>query len=288
MNMSKIKDERSKITIAELPQSSNGFLRLAFCTLTFALLFAGCEREYEQEEVVLALGPDIEATSVSSDYAARAIDAAGGLGAWTKTKELHLDGVVTLYQPDGSYHLTEQRYAVYPWSNSIQISASEPQGSFLWQLLRGQLDVLQGSGQIDELPTAVGSRCFAELILNITTVPARLQDGSAEFAKQGSAIKRQGQWYYAIDRRSKPGVLTDRRLAKAVFYQDRDSSVVDMIWSACARRGKFLAVRGYDYDEVEKGGVLVPARIEIFSADARGNLQKRLVKIDCHTLGRAQ
>ncbi len=47
-------------------------------------------------------------------------------------------------------------------------------------------------------------------------------------------------------------------------------------------------VRGYDYSEIEKGTVRVPARIEIFRTDARGDSQERLVKIDCHTLGRTK
>jgi hypothetical protein len=84
-------------------------------------------------------------------------------------------------------------------------------------------------------------------------------------------------------------------LSKAVFYQDRDSSLVDMLLFADMTGEKFLAVRGYDYTEVvrmdsqgEKEGVRVPVRIEIFRTDTRGNLQERLVKIDYHTLGRSK
>ncbi|MGD8500353.1 MAG: hypothetical protein PVJ86_06880, partial [Phycisphaerales bacterium] len=135
---------------------------------------------------VLARGPDFETISVPSDYAARAIEAAGGFNAWTKAKEVHLDCVVTFYQPDGSFYLTQQRYVVYPWSNAIQISAREPQGSFVWQLSKGQFDVLEGSAQAVELPIAAPSRCFAEVILNIITAPVRFLDGSVEFAEQGA------------------------------------------------------------------------------------------------------
>ncbi|MHC4425499.1 MAG: hypothetical protein ACYSYV_05310 [Planctomycetota bacterium] len=237
---------------------------------------------------VLARGPDFEAISVPPDYATRAIEAAGGFNAWTKTKELQLDCVVTCYQPDGSFYLTEQRYNVYPWSNAIQISAREPRGSFVWQLSKGQFDVLEGGAQIDELPIAAPSRCFAEVILNIITAPVRFLDESVEFAQQGSSVKIQGQWYYPINRRAKPDVETAERLAEAVFYQDRDNSLVDTILFACVDAEKLLRVRGYDYDEIEKGGLLVPTRIEIFSTDARGNLQRRLVKIDCRISGHAK
>jgi hypothetical protein len=267
---------------------SNHFSKTTCLVLVAVFIFLGCEQEQERDVEVLALGPDFETISVPPDYAARAIEAAGGFHAWTKTKELQLDCVVTFYQTDGSFYLTEQRYEVYPWSNAIQISAREPRGSFVWQLSKGQFDVIEGGAQTDELPTAAPSRCFAEVILNIITAPVRFLDGSVEFAEQGASVKIQGQWYYRINRRGKPDVETVERLAEAVFYQDRDNSLVDMILFACVDAGKLLIVRGYDCDEIERGGLLVPTRIERFSTDARGNLQRRLVKIDCHTLGHAK
>jgi len=230
-------------------------LHFAFSTVVCVFLFAGCQQEQQQEEVVLAMAPDAASVSVSSDYAAQAIEAAGGLDAWTKTRGLRLDCVVTLYQPDGSYYLSQQSYQIYPWSNSIQISAAEPGGTIVWQLSRGQFDILQGSGQIDELSAAVPSRCLAEAILNIVTAPARLLDVSADFVRQDSAVKIQGQWYYPITRQTKSGV-------------------------GCTETGKSLAVRGYDYDQIEKGGLLIPTRIEIFTTDRQGGSQTRLVKID--------
>jgi len=65
-----------------------------------------------------------------------------------------------------------------------------------------------------------------------------------------------------------------------VFYQNNDSSLVDMIRFVSVDREKSLAVRGYDYRKVEKKQVLVPTKIEIFRIDAKGVLQERLVKID--------
>jgi hypothetical protein len=261
--------------------------------LVAAFIFTGCQRKYKEDVVeVLASGPDLETISVPPDYVVRAIEAAGGWNAWAATKELQLDCVVTFYQPDGSFYLTEQHHVVYPWSNSIQISAREPKGKFVWQLSKGKFDVLQAAGQSDALPVVIGSSHFAEMILSIITIPARFLDTSVEFTKASTGLKIQGQWYYPITRRSKPVLGTEpepaRPLSKAVFYQDRDSSLVDMLLFADMTGEKFLAVRGYDYTEVEKEGVRVPVRIEIFRTDARGNLQKRLVKIDYHTLGRSK
>ncbi len=258
--------------------------------LVTVFVHAGCEQKHKEDADVLTRGPEAEAISVPSDEAARAIKATGGLNAWKKTTKLQLDCVVTFYQPDGSFYLTEQHYEVHPWLNSIQISADEPQGAFVWKLSRGKFNVLRGAGQIDALPKAVPSRCFAEVILNIITAPARFLDGSVEFSKQSTPVKIQGKWYYPIDRQGK-GFMA--RVSDAVFYQDRDSSLVDMIRLACsntgaAREKPIQYVRGYDYKEVEKAGLLVPTRIEIFETDARDRTQKRLVKIDCHTVKSTQ
>ena len=270
----------------------NRFSKTIWMVLSVAFIFTGCQREYKEEAVdVLESGPNIKMTSVAPDYVVKAIEAVGGWKAWGRTKELQLDCVVTFYQPDGSFHLTEQHHVVYPWSNSIQISAREPEGSDLWQLSRAKFDVLQEGGQGDALPVLIGSNHFAEMILSSMTIPARFLDESAEFAKETTGIKIQGQWYYPISRLSKPVAGTELEstqdispLSEAVFYQDRDSSLIDMLLFDFMSGDDYLVVRGYDYTEVEKNGVRVPARIEIFRSDSRGNLQERLVKIDNHTV----
>jgi hypothetical protein len=273
----------------------NRFSKIIWMVLVVAFICTGCQRKYKEEAVdVLDSGPEIEMTSVPPDYVVKAIEAVGGWNAWTRTRELQLDCVVTFYQPDGSFHLTEQHHVVYPWSNSIQISAREPQGRFVWQLSKGKFDVLQESGQSDALPVVIGSNHFAEMILSIITIPARLFDESAEFSKETTGLKIQGQWYYQISRLSRPvaGDELDSEpayvLSKGIFYQDRDGSLIDMLVFDFKSGDSNFAVRGYDYTEVEKNGVRVPSRIEIFKADARGNLQERLVKIDNHTVQRSK
>ena len=266
--------------------------QFALCAMILAFVLSGCRQlqrqEKEEDEVVLATSPDAAMTSVPSDFAAKAINAAGGLNAWTKTKEIHLASVVMLYQPEGSHYLSELQLAVYPWSNSIQVSANEPEGQLLWQLSNGQFKVLQGDDRIAELSKELQSRDLAEAVLSIVTAPARLLDKSADFAEKGSPIKIQGQWHQLIERLPKSGILAGPRLSGAVFYQNRDSSLIDMIQFESVGLSKILTVRGYDYSEIEKGGALVPARIEIFTTDSQANAQDRLVKIDSNTLGSAK
>ena len=271
-----------------------GLTLLSIFIFVAAFVVAGCQQEYKEEDK-LPYEPLLDPNFIVPDYASRAIDATGGFDAWTKAKKLRLDCVVTFYKSDGSFYLTEQDYEIYPWSNSIRISATEPQGKFVWELSRGGLE---GGGSWH---TGVGfpvelcsKQYFAELILDITTAPVRFLDKSVVFTKDSRPVKMEGLWYYSIERVNphKTGIFS-----YAVFYQNRDSSLVDMIWFAGVDSPVIaseaqpsveipisLAVRGYDYRELEKGGVRVPAKIEIFRTDAAGVLRERLVKIDCHTL----
>ena len=252
---------------------------VAICILVFAFALAGCQQQQPEEDVP-AVAPDPASISVPSAYAAQAIEATGGLDAWTKTRELRLECVVTLYQPDDSYYLSQQTYQIHPWSNSIQISAAEPQGEILWQLSKGQFDVLKGSSQIDELSGALPSHCLAESILKIVTAPARLLDTAVQFVKQDAAVKIQGQWYYPIDSQAQLATGSGEQVAKTVLYQNRDNSLISLLQIGCGQTGRLLAVRGYDYDEIQKGGVLIPRRIEVFTTDGQGGSQTRLIKID--------
>lgn len=237
--------------------------------LVSAFVITGCERGYKEKEEVVFYNPLMDPNSVPPDYVSRAIEAAGGRQAWMKTEKLEFDCVVTSYRQDGGFYITEQHHEIHPWSNLIRISAKEPRREFVWQLSKGQFSVSERAEPIGASPISVGERDFAEAILNIATAPARLVDDPAGFARRSKLVKVEGRWYYPIKRR------------KSVCYQNRDSSLVDMIWLFA---GGGLAVRGYDYSEVEKGGVLVPTKIEIFRTDTSGVLKDRLAKIDYYAL----
>ena len=257
-------------------------------------IVVGCQQEYKEEPEapidVIVVEPNLVVESLP-DYVSRAIEATGGRQAWTEAKSLRLDCVVTFYKSDGSFYLTEQDYEIYPWLNSIRISATEPQGNFVWELSRGGLEGGESWYTGIGLPVQLCSKhYFTELILDITTAPVRFLDKPVVFTKDSRPVKMEGLWYHSIERVNpdKTGIFS-----YAVFYQNRDSSLVDIIWFAGVDSSVIaseaqpsvaipisLAVRGYDYREVEKGGVRVPTKIEIFRTDAAGVLQERLVKID--------
>ena len=266
------------------------------CWLVLAAVFVviGCEQEHKED----AFRPRTGLTDpnfVMPEYASRAIEATGGRQAWRNKKKLELDCVVTLYKPDGSFYLTEQHHEIYsvqgpdfqPPLNSVRISALEPQGKVVCQSSPDKFGVIEGDYRLYSLPIGLRARFFAEMILDITATPARLLDKSVEFSRASEVVKMEGLWYHSIKRISCDVGLV-RPYSKSVFYQNRDSSRIDMLWFADVDEGNFFAVRGYDYRKVEKKGVSVPTKIEIFRTDAAGVVRERLVKIDYYLLKATQ
>ncbi|MHC4111896.1 MAG: hypothetical protein ACYSUY_12545 [Planctomycetota bacterium] len=259
----------------------NWISKTIWLVLMMVLAVAGCEQEQQQLQKV-----DISVEK--PPYVSQAIEAAGGTEAWAKTKTLDFDCVVAFYQPDGSFYLTEQHHKIDPLSNLIRLSAQEPQGKFIWELSPAGFTVIEGTKQGDFLPDGLGAEDFAKAILDITTIPVRLIERKTGLIRSAEPVKIEGQWYYPVGRPMSDNPDSETPRANLVYYQNRDNYLVDMLLLTGTDKGASLAVRGYNYHEVEKGGIWVPVKIEIFLSDAGSVMQKRLVKIDYHQSRRAK
>ena len=266
------------------------FTKIIRLVLAAIIVLAGCRQEYKEGVDVLACGPDFEVMPVPADYASSSIVAAGGLQEWARERKLELDGVVALPQGDGSVYLTEWRCDIYPWSNSIRISSFEPQGEFVCELSNGGFRVLTGTQVIEGLASQIGVRDLADAILAVTTASVRFLDTSSRFTRASEPVRVQGLWYYPIERtyvgQQTPSGGKVRETGQSgpywsqvVFYQNRDNWLVDIIRLADVDEQKFFSVRGYDYARVQKKGILVPAKIEIFRSDARRGLLRRVAQV---------
>lgn len=265
------------------------YITNVFCVLVLiaVVLLWGCRGKEKTEDV--GGGPDIQSIMVTNTFAPRAIKVTGGYEAWLATTEFEFDCVVTFYEPKGSFYLTEQHHEIYPWSNSIRISSTEPaskpdlggvkrpsSGEVIWELTEGDFSVSKSPRVSDSLPAGLSERAFAEGVLYITTAPVRFLDKSVNFIEESKAVKKEGLWYFPIERVESEA---SPYWSKVVFYQNMDNSLVDTIWFSNAE-GLFLSVRGYDYYEGGQGGVLVPTKVEISRTDGVGVVQERLVQID--------
>ncbi len=174
----------------------NRYLKISCFVLLTCFTFAGCERQKIETPLVYQRLTDTNFTI--ADYASAAIEAAGGHQAWTETKKLEFNCVVTFYGLDGSFYLTEHHYDIYPLKNSIRVSAQEPLNKLIWRLSEGQLSIIKADKQNDTSQTESFYHDFAESVLMITTAPVRFLDGSFVFAKVPKPVKIKGFWYEPI------------------------------------------------------------------------------------------
>jgi hypothetical protein len=220
------------------------------------------------------------------------MEATGGLAAWMQCKKLTFGGVVTAYQPDGGYYLTEHQFSLYPWGNAIQISAREPQTPFTCRIVQGQYRLLDGGGKTDVSPLSAGYRDYAEAVLQIVTTPVRMLRDEVTLLRKPIPVMISGAWYYPIEAKFGATKIVSRGLGgekvtvvepywtEGIYFQDQNGSLVDIIWLGNPVTQKFLLVRGYDYARLVKDGVLVPTKIETFQSDADGIQGRRLALID--------
>lgn len=249
----------------------NQFSKL-FGVLSFVAIsaFAGCNQESAVE--ILAHGPDTEAIAAMGQNASDAIDATGGSRAWMETTQFSRKCIVTFYKSDDTYYLTQQQHRISPWANAVSITAAEPQGKLTWKLSRKNSQQSESCYSGTDLPGDLPGQSFAEAILDITTAPVR----SLYISTVSGPTKIQNRWYYEIERPEMSGKCP---CAEAIFRQDTDTSLINTLWLKDLH-GDGIVVRGYDYEGFEQGGILVPAKIEIFTTDSAGNTKDRLVTIN--------
>lgn len=247
------------------------------CTLMMFIVLAGCEKTVEKEDSDLAIDPMAKVIVMPPEFASLAIDKTGGLEAWGKVRQLQLQCIVTFYDVNAGYYLTEQKVDVFPWSDSIVIAGTELRKAYKWQLSRGKFDILQGTGQLSNFKNQIPSSYFAEAILDIVTAPVRFMDKSFVYARNSTEVNIQGRLCYPIKIDKSSGNVSNNN---TVFYQNKADSRIDMALLTNTSDDTSFLVCGYDYNEINDKGILVPNRIEIYLADENGIVQRQLFRID--------
>jgi hypothetical protein len=209
-------------------------------------------------------------------FAKSAVDSVGGERVWSDTQVIIGECTAKFYKPDGTFYLTRQRHAVYPWSDSIRIYVAEPQGTFVWQLSGSDFTLLEGTPQqAVELPMTLCDPSIARAIWSVMAAPASLATKADPNVAAGKAERVMGLWH-------NPLKLADGRM----WYRDVESGLFDIyqLKTQNSSLKTILTARGYDYRIVKKTDVITPTKIEIFSSDTAASEPRRVIELDYHTL----
>jgi hypothetical protein len=206
-------------------------------------------------------------------FAKAAVATIGGEEAWGNTQVIIGECSAKFYKPDGTFYLTRQRHAVYPWSDSIRIYAPEPQGTFVWQLTGGNFTLLEGSSwQVAALPITICDASIARALWNIIAAPAGIAtQADPNTATPGKVIRIEGLWHY-------PLALSDTQ----TFYLNKDNNIFDIYLLRDTPNTAIMA-RGYDYRVIAKTNISVPSKVELFAADGSCTPNRKIAEFDYHT-----
>lgn len=265
-------------------------IALAMLTLT------GCGRQVTQDSNtgldLPATGPAQETMPTPPPHVVAAMDATGGLAAWTRAQRLTFKGVVSAYRPDGDFYLTEHTFNVCPWSDAIQVSGLEPQSGLTCRIVAGQYRRMDREGKADVSPLNACYPDYVGAVLEITTTPVRMLDGNVTLLRKPMPVMISGAWYYPIEAQFKPTEIVAKGLGRdkvtviepywtqGIYFQNQNGSHVDIIWLGNPAAARFLLVRGYNYAPIAADGVQVPTKIEIFQSDADAVQGQRLALVD--------
>ncbi len=255
----------------------------AVLVVSTAVILTGCGRQAAQESApdlsLLATGPQRQAPAKPRVFVSAALDATGGLAAWEHCKKIELHAAVAACERSGCYYLTEHDFALFPWSDSVQVTAHEPRANLTWQVVHGRYQASRADPNADVSPLRGLSREYAEAVLQITTAPVRMLEDRLLLGPRPATVQIAGQWYLPIDAQFKEQIA-EPYWTQGIYFQTADRSLVDMIWLGNPRTHKFLVARGYDYAPATADGVLIPTKIEVFQSDADANIGPRFALVD--------
>jgi hypothetical protein len=267
----------------------------AIVIVSAALTLSGCGRQAAKDSAsemdLLAISPAPGSLVAPAPAVTEALDATGGLTAWTRTKKLRFRAVVTAYRPDGSSYLTEHDFIVCPWSSAIQISGREPQMELMFRIAEGRYSLLKGDAAKDVSPLSARYRDYAEAVLQATTTPVRMLDDNVSLLPTPLPVMIVGQWYHRIEAKFKARTIPAKDEKEepitiepywtdGIYFQNQSGSCIDMIWLANPAAQNYILVRGYDYARIVNDGVLIPTKIEVFQSDAEASQGRRLALVD--------
>ncbi|OHB54022.1 MAG: hypothetical protein A2Y07_02255 [Planctomycetes bacterium GWF2_50_10] len=233
--------------------------------LLSGLLLAGCYQKSKPVSESAVSGPRLIAVP---QQLVPAVERTGGLKAWANTQVISGECTYTVYKDDGTKYVTTQRHGVYPWSDTIQVYANEPQGSYAWSLFKDNFRIMESPAiRSRELEPTVGNQYIIESIWSVLAPPARIAALSSEDTKPCEPVLIDGLWYREIQL---PG---DRS------YFLNAEGIISMCLVP-GEKDKFYLARGYEYRPVATTLITMPQKIEIFQSDRQAKPLKRIVEID--------
>lgn len=180
--------------------------------------------------------------------------------------------VVSYFNADGSYYLTEQQHQFCNEPQKLKIWTQEPAGTFEWQLTGDALTAIEGGNKLQELERTLVDRNIARVIL--TSMLAGSGLGIDLSTVQSEAVKIDGKWCEMFDLGS-----TGNGWASERIYRSKETSQVEMVELKDTENNITVRARCYNYSYSDKLNRDVPKKIDILTGNLAGDAMKLSARI---------
>ena len=178
--------------------------------------------------------------------------------------------VVSYYNEDGSYYLTEQQHSICSDPAQIKISAQEPVGKFVWRLASGNFSVLEGASNIGKLERTLIDRNIARLLLTSMTSSTGSLGG-----EKLEPVKLNGKWYQPVNMGP-----VGTGWGRETIFQEINSSRIDMVELEDIDGGLSLTAHCYNYRLLQEINAVIPTKIDIMAKQTAGGKSRQLARIE--------
>jgi len=187
--------------------------------------------------------------------------------------------IVTFYDTDGSRYISQQTHQICPETETIVISASEPQGQYAWKLAGDSFGPLGNSADPKKLDRQICDHLTAKTILTSILAGSGLitlqQDES-----QTQPIKIEGQWYTPSEPASQKPSRT-----KLKIYINTTTATVDRIHLEDTETSITLTAHSYNYRWLEGVAKNIPTKIDVFSTNNADTPDRQILEIKYYMIG---
>lgn len=181
--------------------------------------------------------------------------------------------VVSYYNADGSYYLTEQQHQFCSDPKQLKVWADEPTGVFKWRLTGDVFEVIAGANGAEDMERTLLDRNIARVLFTSMMAGSGIESGST--GMKFTTEKIDGKWYDATDL----GVA-GKGWGSETIYRSRKNSRIELVRLEDIDKGIVLTARCYNYRQSKDIAKTAPMKIDISSSDIAGGASKLMLKVE--------
>lgn len=195
--------------------------------------------------------------------------------AVTRNNEITISArcLVTYYHGGSAGYFSEQKHIIRPALGAIDMTASEPGGTFRWQLAGASYESSGPAATVAAAPVGVIDRDIVVAILSAFNASAGYY--GSEPGTKPDKTRIDGKWYQPIQLGNIAIPSTTITL-----LQSLQDGAIDLVWVHNTQTNAVTTGRAYNMAWLKAAGTFVPTKIDIFRREAGATADKKILQVN--------